>query len=253
MRLDHKVSIITGAASGVGRAATLLFAREGSRVVAADIEEDGLRQTEALVVEAGGEVLATVTDVSRSTDVQAMVRAAADRFGAIDILYNNAGRLHADDGFLCEIEDDVWDETVATNLKSVYLTCKYAIPVMLETGGGTIINTSSMSAFTAGVGTAYGASKGAIVALTRNIAKHYAPAIRANCLVPGGIATNFSAANRASGEAGNPKPAMSGKQAPIGRAGHPDEIAKAALFLASDDSSFIDGSNFTVDGGILAV
>lgn len=253
MKLANKISVITGAASGMGQAAAILFSREGSKVVACDIDDAGLARTRALILEAGGDVLSLHCDVGKSADVESMVSATVERYGAVHILYNNAGRLDAEDGFLTEVPTATWDAILVTNLKSVFLCCKYSIPVMLRSGGGSIINTASVSAFKAGVGTAYGASKGGVVALTRNIAKQYGPTIRANCVVPGAIDTRFADALKAKSEVGQQGPTFSAVPTPAGRSGKPEEVGRAALFLASDDSSYVTGAALTVDGGFLAV
>ena len=144
MKLASKVSVITGAGSGQGQAAAVLFAQEGFKIVAADVSEDGLRRTEALVNEAGGEIVLARTDVGKAAEVQAMVRTAVEAFGGIHILYNNAGVLHPQDGYVAELDEEIWDLTLNTNLKGMFLCCKYAIPVILEGGGGAIINTASV-------------------------------------------------------------------------------------------------------------
>ena len=249
MKLANRVSIITGAGSGQGQAAAVLFAQEGSKVVAADINEDGLRRTEALVTEAGGEVLTVATDVSSSTQVQAMVRAAERAYGGIHVVYNNAGLLHPKDGYLTDLDEELWDRVLSINLKGMFLVCKYAIPVMLKGGGGAIVNTSSSGGLKAGGSTAYGASKGGVIALTRNIAKQYAPTIRANSICPGPIETPMLEVARS--KAGPSRSGGPGAGTMLQRSGEPIEVARLALFLASDEASYITGANFSVDGGLV--
>ena len=252
MRLAGKVSIITGAASGMGQAAAVIFAKEGSMVVAADINEEGLKRTEAQVRDAGGQVVVSRTDVSSSGDVQALVRLAVEAFGGIHVLYNNAGLRHPNDVFATELDEEIWDRVIDTNLKGMFLTCKYAIPVMLQGGGGSIVNTSSIGGLKAADSTAYGASKGGVIALTRNIAKQYAPAIRANSICPGPVDTPMLAVALESIRGARPEIATAAAKAGtmLQRWADPSEIGNLALFLASDDSSFITAANFSIDGGM---
>ncbi len=250
MKLAHKVSIITGAGSGQGQAAAVLFAREGSSIVAADIDEDGLKRTEALVREAGGDILTVRCDVSKAADVQAMVRRAKDACGGIHVLYNNAGVLHPKDGYVTDLDEEIWDLVLGVNLKGMYLTCKYAIPVILESGGGSIINTSSLGGLKAGASTAYGASKGGVISLTRNIARQYAPTIRANSICPGPVDTPMMVV--AAKKAG-PTGGTQGKGPMLERWADPGEVAELALYLASDSSAFVTAANFVIDGGLSAI
>lgn len=252
MKLANKVAIITGAASGQGQAAAVLFAKEGAKVVAADINQDGLRRTEALVAEVGGRILTSVTDVSSSTQVQAMVEASVSAFGGVHAVYNNAGLLHPKDGYLTDVDEELWDRVLDINLKGMFLVCKYAIPVMLKSGGGAIVNTSSSGGLKAGGSTAYGASKGGVIALTRNIAKQYAPKIRANSICPGPIDTPMMVVAR--NKAGPKRSSLSdtGGGTMLGRMGQPVEVAQLALYLLSDDASFITGANISVDGGLVS-
>ena len=250
MRLTDKVCIITGAGSGQGQAAAALFAQEGSSVVAADIDEDGLKRTEALVQEAGGDIVTVRCDVSKAVDVQAMVRRAKDAYGGIHVLYNNAGVLHPKDGYVTDLDEEIWDLVLGVNLKGMYLTCKYAIPVIRESGGGSIINTSSIGGLMAGSSSAYGASKGGVISLTRNIARQYAPTVRANSICPGPVDTPMMMVARSKT---GPTKQSQGKGPLLERWADPSEVAELALYLASDASAFITAANFVIDGGLTAI
>lgn len=251
-RLRGKVAILTGAATGIGKTSALLFAQEGASLILADI--DGVRgqQVAEEVRASGGRASFVQTDVSKKEDIQKLVAEAVGQAGKIDVLFNNAAINFF--GKVTETPEDVWERVMATNVRSVYLGCKYAIPVMLENGGGSIINTASVAAV---VGlknlAAYTASKGAVMQLTKNIALDYAAqGIRANALCPGVTATEMTlkviadsadpAATRHRYDTGRP----------MGRIGEPIEIAQAALFLASDESSYMTGTFLLVDGGYCA-
>jgi NAD(P)-dependent dehydrogenase (short-subunit alcohol dehydrogenase family) len=250
-RLEGKVALITGAASGMGKIAATLFAREGARIVLADVADEAGQATADEIGQTGGEALYVRADVSEPDDVQRMVKAATDRFGSLTVLYNNAGIFPADDGSVTETPEQTWDRVMAINLKGVFLGCKYGIPAMLDSGGGSIINVASfvalMGAATAQI--AYTTSKGGVLAMTREIAVEFArKGIRANALCPGPIETPLLQELLAD-------PARRERRLvhiPLGRFGQAEEIANAALFLASDESSFITGSTFVVDGGITA-
>ncbi len=250
-RLEGKVALITGAASGMGKIAATLFAREGARIVLADVADEAGRATADEIGQAGGEALYVRADVSNADDVQRMVTAAIDRFGSLTVLYNNAGIFPADDGSVTETPDTTWDRVMAINLKGVFLGCKYGIPAMLDSGGGSIINVASFVALmgAAAAQIAYTTSKGGVLAMTREIAVEFArKGIRANALCPGPIETPLLQELLAD-------PARRERRLvhiPLGRFGKAEEIANAALFLASDESSFITGSTFVVDGGITA-
>ncbi len=249
MRLAGKVSVITGAGSGIGRAAALLFAREGARVVAADIAPAAAQETARMIRDAGGEVTAVEVDVTRAASVQGMVAAALQATGRLDVLVNNAGYGFA--ATVEETEEEAWDRLMAVNLKGVYLGCKYTIPVMRRQGGGVIVNTASTVAL---VGierrAAYCASKGGVAALTRAMAlDHVRDGIRVNCVAPGTIETPYFTDVFAK----SPDPAalrreLEGRQA-MGRMGRPEEVAQAMLYLACEESSFVTGSVLVVDGG----
>ncbi len=250
-RLEGKVALITGGASGMGRVAAGLFAGEGARVVLADVLDESGLATVAEAADSGGEADYVHADVSIASDVEAMVAFAMERFGALDVLYNNAGILPGDDGSVTETTEEVWDRVIDINLKGVFLGCKYGIPAMLRSGGGSIINVASFVALM-GAATpqiAYTASKGGVLALTREVAVDFARKdIRANALCPGPIETPLLAELMSD-------PARRQRRLvhiPVGRLGRAEEIANAALFLASDESSFITGATFVVDGGITA-
>ncbi|MBA2325253.1 MAG: SDR family oxidoreductase [Actinobacteria bacterium] len=250
-RLDAKVALITGAASGIGRVAAELFAAEGARVVIADVvEADGSAAVDA-ITRAGGHAAFVRADVSKTEDAAAMVRFAVETFGGLHVLYNNAGILPPDDAGTLATPDDTWDRVMAVNLKGVWLGCKHGIPALLESGGGAIVNVSSLVALmgSAVPQIAYTASKGGVLAMTRELAVEYSRrGIRANTLCPGPIDTPLMAELMAD-------PQWAARRLvhiPMGRPGQAAEIAKAALFLASDESSFMTGATLVVDGGITA-
>lgn len=253
MRLENEIAVITGAGSGMGRAMAELFAREGAHVVAADINTKGV---EGLIAEIGsvpGSIVPCATDVSDRAQVEAMIDLAMEKFGRLDVLVNNAGIM---DHMMpvTELTDDLWDKVIDVNLKSIMYSCRHAIPLMMQQKdggrvGGRIINTASVGGLNGcRAGAAYTASKFGVVGLTRNIGFMYATkGIRCNAICPGGIETNIGVGLRASSEFGMER-ATSG----IGsnpRNGSAEEVAKVALFLASDESSFVNGTTVTVDGG----
>lgn len=250
-RLDGKVALITGAGNGMGQVASVLFANEGARIVVADFSEAGGAETVAAVEAAGGEAAFVKVDVANPDQVSAMIDFAMTRFGALNVLYNNAGIFPADDGGVTETPEPTWDRVMEVNLKGVWLGCKYGIPAMLASGGGSIVNVASfvalMGAATAQI--AYTASKGGVLAMTREIAVEYGRKnIRANSLCPGPVSTPML-------EELMSDPARKARRLvhiPMGRLGQAEELAKAALFLASDDSSFMTGAQLVVDGGITA-
>ena len=248
-RLANKVALITGGASGIGKASCLIFAREGAKVVAVDLKKEAAQATVDEIRAAGGEASAFAADVSKAKDCEAMVKFAEDTYGALHIAFNNAGVFHPDDESVTNTTEDIWDMVIDVNLKGVFLGCKYEVPALLRAGGGSIINTAS---FVAVMGAAvpqiaYTASKGGVLAMTREIAVEFARQnIRANSLCPGPVETPLLAELLAD-------PARRNRRLvhiPQGRFARAEEMANAALFLASDESSFVNGTTFLVDGGI---
>ena len=252
MKLQQRVAVITGAGSGIGRAMALLFAREGARILAADINGSAAQGTADAVGGADGTCQAFAVDVVQPEEVRAMVEQVVSAYGRIDILCNNAGIGSTTD--VVECEPDEWDRVMAVNVKSVYLGCKYAIPHMLAQGGGVIINTASVAGMVGLVKRAsYSASKGAVIALTRQVAIEYVEqGIRVNCLCPGTVDSPW--VGRLLNQAEDPAAARQALVArqPIGRLGTPEEVAAAALYLASDDAAFITGTGLVIDGGLTA-
>ncbi len=251
MRLEGKVALITGGASGMGKVASQLFADEGAKVVLTDVSDVPGEATAAEVTASGGEALYVHADVSKESDAKAMVDAAIERFGRLDVLYNNAGIMPDEDGSVHLTTEDVWDKVLAVNVKGVAFGCKYGIPAMLRTGGGSIINVASFVAWlgAATSQTAYTSSKGAVLSMTREIAVEYArKGIRCNALCPGPIETPLLMQLLSDEE----KKQRRFVHIPMGRLGQAEELAKAALFLASDDSSFMTGASLIVDGGVTA-
>ncbi len=251
MRLEGKVALITGGASGMGKVASRLFASEGAKIVLTDVADEPGEATAAEIRGDGGEARYVHADVSKEADAEAMVAAAVEAFGGLDILYNNAGVMPNDDGSVHTNTEATWDLVLGINVKGVAFGCKYGIPAMIDSGGGSIINVASFVAWmgAATSQTSYTASKGAVLAMTREIAVEYArKGIRCNALCPGPIDTPLLAELLSD-------PARRQRRLvhiPMGRLGRAEELAKAALFLASDDSSFMTGASLIVDGGITA-
>lgn len=250
--LESKVALITGAASGQGRAAAVLFAEHGARILVADIDDEGSKETVRLVEGAAGEATAVHADVSVREDAESMVDAATEGFGRLDVLYNNAAVQMSGTLELCE-EDD-WDLTIATNLTAVFWACRKAIPAMLGGEGGSIINTASVLGLVGSEGyVAYGAAKAGLVALTRQMAVEYGPAVRANVIAPGSIDTPRF---RKVAEAMNDPDGFVANLAgiiPAKRLGTADDVARIALFLASDQSAYVSGAVIPADGGLAAL
>ena len=251
MRLSGKVALITGAGSGIGRETAILFASEGAAVVVADVNADAGARTAREIEGAGGRALAVRADVSKGADARAMVEAAEREFGRLDVLMNNAGISHIDDNGAVDTEETVWDLTMAINVRGVFLGCKYGIPALRRAGGGSIINVASFVAVL-GAATpqlAYTSSKGAVLAMSRELAViHAREKIRVNALCPGPLRTELLM-KYLDTEAKRQRRLV---HVPMGRFGEAVEIARAALWLASDEASFTTGATFLVDGGITA-
>jgi NAD(P)-dependent dehydrogenase (short-subunit alcohol dehydrogenase family) len=247
--LEGRVALITGAASGQGRAAATLFASHGARIAVADIADEGAAETVALVRAAGGEAVAIHADVSSRAGCDRMVAETEAAFGAIDVLYNNAAVQMS--GRLLDCTEDEWDRTIATNLNAVFWACRAAIPVMRRAGRGSIINTSSVLGLIGSEGyVAYGAAKAGLVALTRQIAVEYGPAIRANVIAPGSIDTPRF--RKVAEEMDDTEGFLNGltRVIPLRRLGTAEDVAGIALFLASDQSAYVSGAIIPADGGL---
>jgi len=247
MRLKGKVAIVTGGGSGIGKEIALLFAQEGAKVMVADLVAEKGEDTVRLITESGGEAAFFRADVSLAGDVENLVRQTVKKYGRLDILSNNAGIL----GVVApvgEASEENWDRVIAVNLKSVFLCSKYAVREMVKSGGGAIVNSASTMGLVGLPGnTAYSASKGGVIQFTKTMALEYAASnIRVNCTCAGWIDTPMN-------EILDEKVLRwTVRETPMGRLGRPEEIARAALYLASDDSSFITGTALVVDGGWVA-
>ncbi len=250
-RLKGRTALITGGASGIGRRAAVLFASEGASVLVADRDREAGQETVDAIEADGGHAHFAATDVAVAAQVEAAVASAERVYGSLHVIFNNAGIFPSGDGLPVETSEEVWDRVMEVNLKGVFLGCKYGIPALLRAGGGAIVNTASfvavMGAATAQI--AYTASKGGVLAMTREIAVAYArQGIRANALCPGPVNTPLLAELLAD-------PAARARRlahVPMGRLAEADEVARAALFLASDDAAYVNGTTFLVDGGITA-
>jgi len=239
-RLDGKVALITGAGSGIGRAAALLFAEEGAKVAVVDYVPAGGHETVSMVRNGGGEAFFVEADVSKTDDVENMVKTVVDMYGRMDILFNNAGVGKI--AMIADISVEDWDLVMNTNLRAVFFASKLAIPIMLKQGGGVIISTASVNGIGANPTIApYCASKAGVILLTKSIAAEYGRhGIRANCICPGATKTEGTE---------DLLPMLEIEYIAQGRAGRPEEIARTALFLASDESSYVNGASLVVDGG----
>jgi NAD(P)-dependent dehydrogenase (short-subunit alcohol dehydrogenase family) len=249
MRLQGKVILVTGAGSGMGRVAALRFAAEGANVIATDAVAAALDETVSVVREAGGEILGVPGDVSVAADVERALAEGVRFFGSLNVLYNNAGIMPAADTSVEETSVETWDRVLDVNLKGIFLCCKYGIPELLKSGGGSIINIGSFVAIQGCTvpQDAYTASKGGVIALTRSLAVEYGRrGIRANALCPGPIETPMLRRLWTSEEERNKRLS----RIPLGRFGTPEDIVNAGVFLASDESAWITGTTFMVDGGI---
>ena len=250
-RLQNKVALITGAASGIGRATALLFAENSAEVVCVDMNAVENQTTTDMINERGGTGIAVQANVTSDEDAQRMVAAAEETYGGLHILFNNAGIMHHTDGNAQDTEEPIWDLTMDVNAKGIFLGRKYGIPALRRSGGGSVINTASfvavMGAATPQI--AYTASKGAVLAMTRELAVvHAREGIRVNALFPGPLHTKLLMSFLDTEE----KKQRRLMHIPMGRFGEAEEMAKAVLFLASDDSSYVTGVDFMVDGGLSA-
>ncbi|MFH1923758.1 MAG: glucose 1-dehydrogenase [Planctomycetota bacterium] len=250
-RLDDKIALVTGSGRGIGLAGAEAFVREGAKVVIAEIDEQLGRRAEATLRERGGEATFVRTDCSQPDDVKSLMDQTRRLYGGLHVLYNNASIFLAeDDGPVTELAEDTWDRVLRTNLDSVFLASKYAIPLIVAGGGGSIINTGSSASVMGIPGCdAYTAAKGATVALTRSMAVEYGPqGVRVNCICPAGVETEMMKASNLD----NPDfdADFFFARAPLRRFGTPEEIANLAVFLASDDSSYLNGAIIRADGGI---
>jgi NAD(P)-dependent dehydrogenase (short-subunit alcohol dehydrogenase family) len=250
MRLKDKVVFISGAGSGMGRLASQMLAREGAQIVANDYNAAPLAETVAMVRAEGGQAIAVAGDVSKQGDVERAMQAGVHAFGRINVLYNNAGVSLDGDESVLTLTDEIWDRTLNINTRGIALCCKYGIPELLKVGGGSIINIAS---FVALVGCsvpqdAYTSSKGAVIALTQSLAVQFGPrGIRSNAICPGPILTPLLEKLYASDSA---KRALRLNRIPMGRFGKAEDIVYAAMYLASDESTWVNGSSMVVDGGI---
>ena len=251
MKLKEKVALITGGASGIGRESSYLFAAEGAAVMVCDVNDEAGNETVDIIRKTGGNAAYVHADVSVPADCENMIAQAEKQFGSLNILFNNAGIMHSRDDSAVTTEEDIWDLTMAINLKGVFLGCKYGIPALKRAGGGSVINTASFVAVL-GAATpqiAYTASKGGVLAMTRELSVvHARENIRFNALCPGPLHTDLLMKFLDTEEKRNRRLV----HIPMGRFGKAEEMAQAALYLASDDAAYVTGTTFMVDGGITA-
>ena len=249
MRLEGKVALITGAGSGMGRLAAEVFAREGAAVVATDVSAEGLRETVEGVQSAGGSITGLTGDVSREQDVRHWAEEGARTYGRLNVLYNNAGIFPDEDGSVVDTDEAVYQRVMDVNMKGIYLCCKYGVPELIKAGGGSIVNVAS---FVALLGCtvpqdAYTASNGAVLSFTRSLAVQFGPHnVRANAICPGPILTPMLESLFPNEE----ERLKRLSRIPLGRFGRSEDVVYAALYLASDESSWTTGATFVVDGGI---
>jgi NAD(P)-dependent dehydrogenase (short-subunit alcohol dehydrogenase family) len=248
MLLAGKVAIVTGAGSGIGRASALRFAAEGASVLAADLRGPKVEETVAMIESDGGVAAPCVADVADAADAERMVAAAVDAFGALDALFNNAGTIRP--GTAVNLSPEDWDLVMAVNVRSVFLGAKYAVPAIAARGGGAIVSTASVSGLSGDpANVVYSASKAAVINLTRSLAvDHARQQIRVNCICPGAVDTPPVGRMLADPDAR----ARAERSHPLGRIGRPEDIAAAAVWLCSDESSWITGHALVVDGGLTA-
>ena len=251
MRLKGKVAIVTGAGSGIGRASAMLFAQEGASVVASDINEEPGEETVAAIRREGGEAFFAKADVSDARQVQDMVRSCMDRYAALDVLFNCAAvSLVAKDRPVGDLDEETWNTTIAINLTGTFLCCKYAVPIMVESRTGSIINVISRACYVGNDHHAYSASKSGVLSLTKNIAVSYAAHnVRANAISPGGIDTPMSLQTRNTPETAE----IYLRGLPLNRLAEPVEVSRLALYLASDESPHVTGAVIPIDAGACAL
>jgi NAD(P)-dependent dehydrogenase (short-subunit alcohol dehydrogenase family) len=257
MRLADKVALITGAGAGIGRATALLFAMEGAKVVVQDLDTVAAQETATLMTKAGGEAVSIGGDVTLKADAEALVKMAVQTYGRLDILFNNAGIWRG--GTILDISEDDWDRTMAVNVKGIYLVSRSAVQQMMRQGGGSIINAASVAALRGSpMSAAYNASKGAVLLLTKCMALDFGRyGIRVNCTCPGVIETQMAddlLSYRSLGDDDRKQALLETYQErhAVGRLGQADEVARVVLFLGSDESSFVTGAAWPVDGGLSA-
>jgi NAD(P)-dependent dehydrogenase (short-subunit alcohol dehydrogenase family) len=250
--LTNKRALITGGASGIGRATALLFAREGAAVAVADLDEAGGQAVAQTITDEGGQVIFVPCDVTRAADCQRAVRFTVEELGGLDVLFNNAGVIRR--ATVLDTTEEEWDRVMAVNVKSIFLLSKYAIPVMAQAGGGAIVNTASGWGLVGGRNAvSYCASKGAVVNMTRAMAlDHGEQNIRVNCICPGDTDTPMLRDEARQLGASDEDFMIEAADRPLRRIGRPEDIAQAALYLASDAASFVTGAALVVDGGGLA-